>query len=353
MNHSPVRAFIVDDSAITRQVLTRELNRPGNGIQVIGSAPDPYAARDMIVNEKPDVLLLDLNMPRMDGMTFLKKIVQHFPMPVIIVSSLTPKGSEMAMTALQNGAVDVICKPGSGADLKSVVAEMVEKIKAVSNATVKKSLIEYQQAPKTGVSLPESSRRHLSRKIIAIGSSTGGTEALASIFAELPSYTPPVLVVQHMPANFTKPFSERLDGLSGMSVKEAENGDYLRQGLALIAPGDRHMRLRQSAQGYRVEVLDGPLVSRHRPSVNVLFRSVAKLAAKRTVGVMLTGMGDDGAEGMLEMKNAGSTNIAQDEKSCVVFGMPKEAIRLGGADHVVPLENIAEKMLQLAAKAPN
>lgn len=338
-----IRVMIVDDSAVVRQVFTRELEKPGTGIEVIATAPDPFAARDKIVNLKPDVLLLDIEMPRIDGLTFLKKIMHHFPLPVIMVSSLTPKGSQLAMEALESGAVEVLCKPNASYDVGDMAHDLVHKIHAASNVRVE-VVKRKPVGKKTRLSLGETTHR-----LIAIGSSTGGTEALKEIFEVLPSNSPGIVMCQHMPENFTESFAERLNSISAVDVKEARDGDEVTPHVALLAPGGRHMRLKRSGARYYVQVVDGPLVSRHRPSVDVLFRSVAKYAGANSVGIMLTGMGSDGAKGMLEMKEAGAINIAQDESSCVVYGMPKEAVAIGAVDHILPLDQIPRKALHLAS----
>ncbi|MBF0197833.1 MAG: chemotaxis response regulator protein-glutamate methylesterase [Planctomycetes bacterium] len=344
-----IRVMIVDDSAVVREVFSKELSKAGTGIEIIATASDPFVARDKIVNLQPDVLILDIEMPRMDGISFLKRIMTHLPMPVIMVSSLTPKGSDLAMEAYDIGAVDVMCKPNASYDVGDMTSELVEKIHAVSKVKIvkriKRSIEKKTVSPKVEMSLSKTTH-----KIIAIGSSTGGTEALKEIFEVLPANSPGIVIVQHMPEHFTKSFADRLNSISEVDVFEAKNGQEVTPHTALIAPGGMHMRLKRSGARYYVEVLDGPLVSRHRPSVDVLFRSVAKYAGKNAVGVMLTGMGNDGAAGMKTMKDAGAVNIAQDEDSCVVYGMPKEAVTAGAVDYVIPLESIAAKALYLSAK---
>jgi two-component system chemotaxis response regulator CheB len=337
--------MIVDDSAVVRQVFTQQLSIDGSGIEVVGAAPDPFAARDKLVTLKPDVLLLDIEMPRMDGLQFLEKIMHHFPMPVIMISSLTPRGSDMALKALELGAVEVMCKPNASYDVGDMAADLIEKIHAVSKVKPlnlkRKVLGQAKSAPS------RLSNCRTTHGIIAIGSSTGGTEALKDIFEVLPPSCPGIVITQHMPEHFTKSFADRLNQISAVEVREACHGDEVVPHTALLAPGGKHMRLRRNGARFVVDIIDGPLVSRHRPSVDVLFKSVAKHAGTNAVGVMLTGMGSDGAKGMLAMKEAGSINIAQDEASCVVFGMPKEAISIGAVDHIVPLRDIAKKMLQL------
>lgn len=339
------RVLIVDDSAVVRQVFSRELAQDPD-IEVIGTAPDPYLARDKIVQLKPDVITLDIEMPRMDGLTFLRKLMRHYPLPVIIVSSLTERGGELALEALDSGAVDVMCKPGAAYSVGDMAIELVDKIKAAARAGVTKRT-DYKAIKGEGKRL---SLTRTTNKILAIGASTGGTEALVQVLSSMPRNAPGVVVVQHMPEFFTRSFSERLNSISAMEVKEAEDGDSVIPGRAIIARGNYHMLLRRSGARYYVQVKEGPLVSRHRPSVDVLFKSVARYAGRNAVGIIMTGMGSDGAQGMAEMKNNGALTIAQDEASCVVFGMPKVAIELGGVDHVKPLGNIAETALELAAQ---
>ena len=338
-----IRVIIVDDSAVVRQVLSNELCKMGTGIEVIAVAQDPYIARDKIVQLKPDVVLLDIEMPRMDGVTFLKKIMQHFPLPVIMVSSLTPKDSALAMEALEAGAFEVCCKPNASYEVGDLAADLIEIIHAA--AQIRPETLKRRVGPVS--KLRATAITQTTNKIIAIGSSTGGTEALKEIFEVLPRESPAIVIVQHMPEYFTKSFADRLNTISAVEVREAVDGDSVIPHVALLAPGGKHMCLRRSGARYYVEVLDGPLVTRHKPSVDVLFKSVAKTAGNNAVGVMLTGMGHDGAQGMLAMKQAGAINIAQDEKSCVVYGMPKEAVKLGCVDHILPLHHIAAKALQL------
>jgi len=339
-----VRVLIVDDSAIVRQILARELARDPE-IEVVGTAPDPYVARDKIVQLKPDVITLDIEMPRMDGVTFLKRLMQHHPLPVIIVSSLTPRGGRVALEALDAGAVDVTCKPGSAYSVGDMSVELIDKIKAASRARVSRRV----DADFVRPTVRCQALTCTTNKVVAIGASTGGTQALQQVLTAMPANAPGIMVVQHMPEHFTRAFAERLNTLCAVEVKEAADGDSLIPGRALIAPGNYHMLLRRSGARYYVEVREGPLVSRHRPSVDVLFKSAAKYGGSNVVGAILTGMGADGADGMLEMKQAGAATIAQDEASCVVFGMPREAIARGSVDHVLPLEQITGKILKLAA----
>lgn len=341
----PVRVLIVDDSSTVRNILREELSRDPD-IEIVGSAPDPYVARDMIVKLKPDVLTLDIEMPRMDGLSFLRKLMFHFPMPVIIVSSLTQKGGELAMEAVEAGAIDVMCKPGAAYAVGDLSIELADKIKAAALVRVVK------RDPRTQGAAPAVKRLAMTKttnKVIAIGSSTGGTQALQEVLTALPATAPGIIIVQHMPENFTRSFANRLNGICAIEVKEAEDGDSVTPGRAIIARGNYHMVLRRSGARYEIRVKTGPLVCRQRPAVDVMFKSVARYAGSNAVGVILTGMGNDGAAGMLEMHNAGAFTIAQDEKSCVVFGMPKEAIKAGGVDRIVPLKQIASAMLSAAA----
>ncbi|MGE5664808.1 MAG: protein-glutamate methylesterase/protein-glutamine glutaminase [Deltaproteobacteria bacterium] len=335
-----VRLLIVDDSAIVRESLERNLSRDPE-IEVVGTAPDPYVARDMIVTLKPDVLSLDIEMPRMDGITFLRRLMTYYPIPVVVLSSLTQKGGALAVEALEAGAVDVLCKSDTGNGIGNLYAQLAASIKAASKV-------------KPAFRAEPSSRRLVmarpATRIVAVGASTGGTVALMDILAAMPPNAPGFVIVQHMPKQFTRPFANRLNEVCAMEVKEAETGDLVRPGRALIAPGDRHTLVRRSDSQYVAQVKDGPLVSRHRPSVNALFKSVSQSAAKNAVGVILTGMGNDGAEGMKEMKERGAYTIAQNEASCVVFGMPKEAIALRCVDSVLSIGDIPSKILEISQK---
>jgi two-component system chemotaxis response regulator CheB len=339
-----VKVLIVDDSAIVRKILSTHLDQQ-RGIEVVGTAPDPYIARDKIVALDPDVLTLDVEMPRMDGITFLRKLMQYHPMPVIILSSLTPKGSKTAMEAMEAGAIDVISKPGPAYSVGDACNELVEKIKAASRAKINRKAIVASNAPVERLSLSETTN-----KIFAIGASTGGVQALTHVLSALPANSPGTLVVQHMPARFTASFAERLNGECEMEISEAKDGDHVVPGRVLIAPGGYHMMLQRSGANYYVAVKDGPPVCRQRPSVELMFNSVAKFAGANAIGAILTGMGDDGATGLLNMRNAGAHTIAQDEASCVVFGMPKEAIERGGAEKIVPLGDVAKTLLGYAAQ---
>jgi two-component system chemotaxis response regulator CheB len=341
-----IRVLIVDDSAVVRGTFEKELARDKE-IKVVGSAPDPYVARDMIVRLKPDVVTLDVEMPRMDGITFLRKLMYYYPLPVIIVSSLTPKGGELAMEALDAGAVEVMCKPGSSYHVGDMSIELIDKIKAASRVKVEKR--KHLEDPKRSLGRPLAMTR-TTNKVVAVGASTGGTEALRYVLSCMPATGPGMLIVQHMPEHFTRAFANRLNEFCEIEVKEAADGDTVTPGRALIAPGNYHMLLRRSGARYFVQVKTGPLVTRHRPSADVLFKSVAKYAGRNAIGLIMTGMGKDGAEGLKEMKSSGSENIAQDEKSCVVFGMPREAIILGIVDYTLPLDQIPQKIIDLSQK---
>lgn len=337
-----IRVLIVDDSAMVRKIFSDELSRDPE-IEVVGAAPDPYVARDKIVGLKPDVLTLDIEMPRMDGITFLRKLMRHYPLPTIIVSSLTERGGELALEALHAGAVEVMCKPGAAYTVGDMSVELCDKIKAAARVNVQKKLSQDTTVPMQRLSMTRTTN-----KVVAIGASTGGTEALTRVLTQLPANAPGIVVVQHMPEHFTRSFADRLNTLCAVEVKEAENGDTIVPGKVLIAPGNFHLLLQRSGAVYSAQVKSGPLVSRHRPSVDVLFKSVARYAGANAVGVIMTGMGADGADGMKEMHAQGAATVAQDEHSCVVFGMPKEAIARGGVDHVVPLDRISQMILQLA-----
>jgi len=337
-----IRVLIVDDSAVVRKIFTEELSKYPD-IDIIGTAPDPFVARDKIVALKPDVITLDIEMPRMDGLTFLRKLMKYYPLPTIIVSSLTPKGGKLTLEAMEIGAVDVIAKPGGSYTVGNMSAQLAEKIRAASYAKI--------AAQDSGALGPEDAPlkalAQTSYKVIAIGASTGGTEALKKVLTVLPANAPGIIVVQHMPANFTAAFADRLNALCQITVREARDGDSVVPGLALIAPGNFHMILRRSGARYYVEVKTGPMVHHQRPAVDILFKSAAKYAGANAIGVILTGMGADGAQGLLEMKTAGAETIAQDENTCVVFGMPKEAIKLGAADKVLPLDRIPIEMMRM------
>ena len=343
-----IKVLIVDDSAVVRKVFSEQLSKQ-RGIEVVGTAPDPYVARERIVKLKPDVITLDIEMPRMDGITFLKKLMQYYPLPVIIVSSLTTKGSKLALEALSLGALEVIAKPGEAYSVGDMGVQLAEKIRAVYGVKIKPANSLMPEHPMADV-IESKALSTTTNKIIAIGASTGGTEAVKQVLIRLPRNTPGGVVVQHMPAQFTASFAERLNELCPMTVKEAVNGDTVTTGQVLIAPGNFHMLLKRSGARYYVEVKTGPLVHYQRPAADVLFKSVARYAGANALGIILTGMGKDGAAGMLDMKNAGAVNIAQDERSSVVFGMPKEAIALGAADYVLDIHSIAGKTVSLLEK---
>jgi two-component system, chemotaxis family, protein-glutamate methylesterase/glutaminase len=360
-----VRVLIVDDSASVRQTLA-EILASDPQIEVIGTASDPYVAARRIQHEVPDVITLDVEMPRMDGITFLRKLMAQHPVPVVMCSTLTEEGSATLMQALEAGAVDVILKPR--VDTKQFLTEssvrICDAVKAAAHANLSR-LPGARARPNPGVRQPQEKLsadvmlpspvpgRALARTtetVVCVGASTGGTESLKVVLEALPIDCPGVVIVQHMPENFTAAFARRLDGLCQVEVKEAEDGDSVLRGHVLIAPGNRHTLLQRSGARYYVAVKDGPLVSRHRPSVDVLFRSAAQYAGANATGIIMTGMGDDGAHGLLEMKNAGAFTIAQDEASSVVFGMPREAIALGAAEKVLPLDRLAAQIVQAGRK---
>jgi two-component system, chemotaxis family, protein-glutamate methylesterase/glutaminase len=336
-----IKVLVVDDSAVVRQILQGVLSADPE-IEVVGTAPDPFVARDMIVERKPDVITLDMEMPRMDGITFLRKLMHYFPMPVVVVSSLTPEGSTLALEALSSGAVDVMCKPGASFTVGDMASELVEKVKTAAYAKVERLILS-----KPGES--PSALGRTTNKVIALGSSTGGTVALEYILSRMPVDAPGIVIAQHMPAMFTKQFAGRMNQLSAMEVREAVDGDSVVPGVALIAPGDFHLLLKRSGARYLVAVKTGPMVHRQRPAVDVLFRSVSRAAGANAVGVIMTGMGEDGAQGLLEMRQAGAATLAQDEASCVVYGMPRAAVELGAAERVLSLEQIPKEILRLAS----
>ena len=340
----PVKVLIVDDSAVVRNIFTKELSYDPE-IEVVGTAPDPYVARDLIVKLKPDVITLDIEMPRMDGFTFLRKLMKHYPIPIIVVSSLTSKGSDLALEALNEGAVEVMCKPGAAYTVGDMALTLTEKIKAAAKVNLKDTLHK-------NISTDSNSKKKLSlskatNKVVAIGASTGGTQAIESILKSMPVNAPGIVIVQHMPERFTKSFADRLDTICDIQVKEAEDSDRIISGRAIIAPGNMHMLLKRSGSTYYVEIKNGPLVKRQRPAVEVLFNSVAKYAGNNAIGVILTGMGSDGSSGLLKMKESGAQTLAQDEKSSVVFGMPREAIKLGAANKIVSLDDMPREILNL------
>lgn len=355
-----IRVLIVDDSAVVRQVLS-EILKSDPMIEIMATASDPYIAARKMQKEVPDVITLDIEMPRMDGLTFLRKIMTQHPIPVVIISSLTLKGSETAIRALEYGAIDIITKPALNTKqfIEESKIKLCDSVKAAAIAkTRRRAPVKVQKVqPKLTADavLPPSvvNRRKMFKTteiVISVGASTGGTEALRAFLEAMPVDCPGIVVVQHMPEMFTRSFANRLNDLCAITVKEASNGDSILRGHALIAPGNKHLLLKRSGARYYVEVKDGPLVNRHRPSVDVLFRSTARYAGQNSIGIIMTGMGDDGARGMNEMKQAGAFTIAQDEKTCVVFGMPKEAIKLGGVDKILPLEQIAPYAISASRK---
>jgi two-component system chemotaxis response regulator CheB len=339
-----IKVLIVDDSAIVRKVFSQELSKYPD-IEIVGTAPDPFVARDKILKLKPDVITLDVEMPRMDGVTFLRKLMKYYPIPVIIVSSLTQKGGKLTLEALDIGAVEVIAKPGGSFSVGDMSGQLLEKIRAASK--VRMSRENKNSRPESEKAEPMKALAETSHKIIAIGASTGGTEALKEVLSKMPVNSPGILVVQHMPAKFTSAFAERLDSLCQIRVREAKDGDSVTPGTALIAPGNLHMILRRSGARYYVEVKNGPMGHHQRPAVDILFKSTAKYAGPNSIGAILTGMGVDGAAGLLEMRQAGAGTIAQDENTCVVFGMPKESIKLGAVDKVVPIYKVAHEIIKM------
>ncbi|WP_066630236.1 protein-glutamate methylesterase/protein-glutamine glutaminase [Labilibacter marinus] len=373
MGKNKIRVLVVDDSAVVRQSLSSILSSDSE-IEVMGTAADPIIAVKKIMKEIPDVITLDIEMPRMDGLTFLRKIMSQHPIPVVIISSLTTEGTEVAMRALEYGASEIIGKPAMNAakfinESKIMICDAVKasaqaklsRKKIVSNATViakPKSRPSSQRPTKPLEVKPKysadvilekgsaSDRITITEKVIVLGASTGGTEAIRHFLKHLPGKMPGIAIVQHMPEGFTKSFANSLNNICDLEVKEAENGDKLYQGRVLIAPGNHHMLLKRVGKEYFVEVKDGPLVNRHRPSVDVLFRSASRYAGKNSTGILLTGMGNDGAKGLLELKESGANTIAQDEASSVVYGMPKEAAKLGAADEILSLEEIGPHILK-------
>jgi two-component system chemotaxis response regulator CheB len=343
-----IRVLVVDDSAIVRKILTEALSgQPG--LEVVGTAPDPYIARDKILSLQPDVLTLDIEMPRMDGLTFLKKLMHFHPMPVIVISSLGQASCQTAMQALALGAVEVLAKPGGPYSVGELRLDLAGKIRAAAVSRVRRPAATAPPTPvapsRMGARQPLAASGWPASTVIAIGASTGGTEAIAAVLPQLPPDSPGIVITQHIPAGFSRAFANRLNEICSMEVKEAEEGDTLCPGRALVAPGDLHMLLRKSGESYRVVVKTGPRVCYQRPSVDVMFSSVAESAGAHSVGVLLTGMGSDGAQGLLKMRQAGARTIAQDESSCVVFGMPKEAIRAGAAGRVVGLSGMPQAIM--------
>lgn len=364
-----IRVLVVDDSAIVRKVLTSILDAEPD-IEVVGAAPDPYIARDKILRLKPDVLTLDIEMPRMDGLTFLDRIMKYHPLPVIMISSLAQSSTRASLEALSRGAVDVLAKPGGPYSVGDLKGDLPRRVRAAANAKLGGLLTgKSENAGTSPVNTPyvenalsgadQLDSKHVpatafsQSMLVAIGASTGGTTAIERVLSALPDGLPPMVVAQHIPAGFSAAFAERLNRVCAMEVREARNGDQTRPGLVLIAPGNRHMRVHQQAGGWRILLDDGPKVCYQRPSVDVLFRSVAEEAGSRAIGVILTGMGADGAEGLLAMRRAGARTCAQDEDSSVVFGMPREAIERGAAEAVLPISRIGPRLIELCRQGPS
>jgi len=337
-----IRVLIVDDSAIVRKILSEALSAEDD-IEVVGTAPDPYVARDKILALSPDVITLDIEMPRMDGLSFLKKLMQYRPTPTVMISSLAQSSCAVVLEAMECGAVEVLAKPGSAYSVGELRLVLANKVRAAAVAKVKAT-----EPPPKDLPPPVQSLTKLNhRGMIVIGASTGGTEAVREILQEMPANSPPILVVQHIPQGFSRAFAERLDRLCAIRVKEAVDGDEVSSGQALIAPGDFHMMLQNGSEPRRVSIKTGPRICYQRPAVDVLFQSVAAGAGKDAIGVLLTGMGSDGAQGMLKMKQAGARTIAQNESTCVVYGMPREAVRLGAVDQILRLQDIAPALCRL------
>jgi len=343
-----LKVLIIDDSAVIRRAFTMLLNQDPE-IEVIGTAADPYIAVSKIAEEVPDVITLDVEMPRMDGLTFLRKLMSQHPIPVVVISSLTAKATETAILAMEYGAIAVLKKPEAYADLQADAAHyIIDAVKSAGKARIRRKTSAEQQVHALKVKKPYSeSMAQTTQKVIAVGASTGGTEAILEFLKAMPMDADGIVIVQHMPEVFTRSFAERLNNICDITVKEAAHGDTVIRGRALIAPGNKHMELKRSGARYYVELNSMDPVNRHRPSVDVLFRSVAKYAGKNAVGVIMTGMGADGAAGLLEMKNAGAETVAQDEDTCVVFGMPREAIKLGAANKTLPLGRVADYVSRL------
>jgi len=353
-----IRVMIIDDSAVVRQSVREALEREPD-IEVIGAAADPLFALGKMASQWPDVITLDIEMPRMDGITFLRKIMAEHPTPVVICSSLAEAGSQTTMEALAAGAVGIVTKPKTG--VKQFIHEGSNDLASAVRAAARSNVRNLRASPRTAPAPPprlsadamlaaraaaSTAMAKTTEGIAAIGTSTGGTQALEAVLTMLPAVCPGIVIVQHMPEKFTALFAERLDTLCQLEVREARNGDRVLPGLALIAPGGRHMMLRRSGAQYVVEVIDGPFVNRHKPSVDVLFRSVAQVAGRNALGIIMTGMGDDGAHGLKEMHQAGARTLAQDEATSVVYGMPREAVKLGGVDRIVPLDLVASEILR-------
>ncbi|GLC25326.1 protein-glutamate methylesterase/protein-glutamine glutaminase [Roseisolibacter agri] len=352
-----IRVLIVDDSALVRKILSEQLSKHAD-IEVVGTAIDPYVAREKIVRLRPDVITLDVEMPRMDGLSFLAKLMRHFPLPVVVVSSLTPRDSDNAVRALSLGAVDVIAKPGSALSTQGITDELARAVRTAARARVRTVASAPAPAPAVrgavGADVPDLAPPPVlldtTHKVLAIGASTGGTQAIEQVLRALPANAPGTVIVQHMPEHFTAAFAKRLNGLCAMEVREARDGDAVVPGVALVAPGGKHMVLQLSGARYFARIKDGPPVHHQRPAVDVLFQSVARHAGRNAIGVILTGMGADGAKGMLAMREAGAHTVAQDEETCVVFGMPREAIKMGAAAEIVGLPQVAPSVLRALAR---
>jgi two-component system chemotaxis response regulator CheB len=342
-----IRVLIVDDSALVCQILKDRLSQEP-GLEVVGTAPDPYAARDKIVQLRPDVMTLDVEMPRMNGVDFLRRLMPQYPIPVIMVSSLTRKGTSIAIEALEAGAVDFVTKPSADLfhGLENMLMELCTKIKIASTANVSHWKKKLFQLPSEQRIMPAKEFKKAGERVIAIGASTGGIEAITEIVTKFPPLTPGVVIVQHMPPVFTTMFADRLNSKSSMFVKEAEDGDLIKPGLVLVAPGDKHLHIEKLGKSIRVKITNGDKVCGHRPSVEVMMQSMAKHVGANGIGIMLSGMGNDGANAMLSMRNAGARTIAQNESTSVVFGMPKEAYKCGGAERLMPLKKIANEVIK-------
>lgn len=337
-----IRVLVVDDSAVVRRMISEAL-RQDPELEVVGTACDPYVARDMILQLEPDVLTLDIEMPRMDGLTFLKILQEHRPMPVVIVSSLTPAGSKTALRALELGAVDVVAKQSSAWNIGSLRDNLAYRVKGAARARL--SLLRPAAGASGEATESTAGMQFSPRQLVVIGSSTGGTEALKNVLTRLPAELPGICIVQHIPPVFSRTFAERLNDCCALEVREAAHGDEVRPGTALIAPGDYHMVLESSATGYRVRLRQDPPIHFTRPAVDMLFNSAAQCVGRHAVGVLLTGMGRDGAQGMQQLKAAGATNLAQNEATCVVYGMPRAAVELGVVDRILPLDHIPHAII--------
>lgn len=345
-----IKVLVVDDSLFDRKLISFLLNKQ-EGIEVVGTAEDPYEARQLIAELQPDVITLDMLMPRMDGLTFLNKLMKHLPLPVVVVSSVTPANSKRALRALAAGAIEVISKPKADYSVGEMEHDLVQAVRTARIANISSNFISTNQKKNTTHKSAFGISRQFyfgnpSERLIAIGSSTGGTRALESLLPKLPANIPGIVIVQHMPQVFTRQFASRLNSICEVEVLEAKNGDKVTQGKAYIAPGNQHMKVEKAVDGYIIRIADGERVNYHRPSVDVLFNSVAEVAGSNAIGIILTGMGSDGAKGLFRMKKAGSYTIAQDQESSVVYGMPKEAARIGAATDIFPLKRISGAILE-------